>query len=352
MHSTSPESTVQPELRDKTNSRSIKIGPNAGIFAVFIILFVLLWVTTPTFRQVEALQNLAEQVSMNAIIAVGMTFVIITAGIDLSVGSIQGLVGVVTALTLMDPTVVAKFGSGAMVLAVLAGFFTGAAVGLLNGVAISKLRMQPFIVTLATMWAIRGFADVITNGSPIGTLSPGQPMAAARNALLQNKFTAIGMGYIGPIPLSALVALIVVFVAHIILSRTVFGRQVYAIGGNREAARLSGINVNKTLLLVYILSGTLAGVAAIILMSRLVSGQPTAGQGYELYAIAAVVVGGTSLFGGVGNVVGSAIGALIMGLIGMGLDLHSISSFWQEIVTGSIILIAVYADEVLRRRRG
>jgi ribose transport system permease protein len=327
-------------------------GINPGVLFGFLFLLVFLFATTPSFRQVATMQNLVQQVSINAIIAVGMTFVIITAGIDLSVGSILGFVGTLTALTLTNPGLVTRLGPWVMVVASLVGLASGLVVGLLNGSAVAWLRMQPFIVTLATMWAFRGLALVITDGSPVGTVGPDQPMAQARNELLQAKFTYLGMGYLGPIPVSALIALVVVIVGHILLTKTVFGRHVYALGGNAEAARLSGVNVQKTRLSVFAISGTLAAVAGVLLMSKLVSGQPTAGQGYELYAIAAVVVGGTSLFGGSGSVAGSAVGALIIGVINMGLDLHGISAFWQQIVTGAIIFVAVLLDEVLRRRAG
>lgn len=323
---------------------------NPGVLFGFVFLFLLVFLTTPSFRQVSTIQNLFQQAAINTIVAVGMTFVIITAGIDLSAGSILGFVGTLTAMTLMSPAVVARFGSGAMPLAFLVGILGGALVGFLNGAAVAWLRMQPFIVTLATMWAVRGVALVLTDGSPIGTVDPSQPLAVARNDLLQHHFTMLGMGYAGPLPIPALIALIVVAVGHVLLTRTVFGRHVYALGGNAEAARLSGVNVSKVRVWVFTISGTLTAVAAVILMSRLVSGQPTAGQGYELYAIAAVVVGGTSLFGGSGSVVGSAIGALIIGVINMGLNLHGVSSFWQNIVTGAIIFVAVLMDELLRRR--
>ena len=326
-------------------------GVNPGVLFGFLFLLILLWATTPTFRQWSTLQNLTQQVSIPVIIAVGMTFVIITAGIDLSVGSIVGFVGTITAMTLIAPGLVARLGDGAMILAVVVGLVGGAGVGFLNGAAVAWLRMQPFIVTLATMYAVRGVANVITGGSPVGTVAPDAPLAAARNDLLQNKFTVLGMGYVGnAVPISAVIALVVIVLGHILLSRTLFGRHVYALGGNPEAARLSGINVQRVRLLVFTLSGLLAGVAAVLQMSKLVSGQPTVGQGYELTAIAAVVVGGTSLFGGSGNVIGTVIGALIIQVISMGLDLHQISAFWQQIVTGAIILIAVLLDEVLRRR--
>ncbi len=346
-----PFASAKQTSRYSTLRRSVGFGPNTGISVVFVCLLILVWATTPSFRHLLTFQNLVQQVSINAIIAIGMTFVIITAGIDLSVGSIQGLSGVITAMVLMNPALVGRFGLAVIPLAVAGGVAAGALAGFLNGAAVSLLRMQPFIVTLATMWAIRGVAEIITNGSPIGTVSPDRPLANLRNNILQNKFTMIGMGFTGIIPLSALIALVVMIASHILLSRSAFGRQVYAIGGNKEAARLSGINVDRTLLMVYALSGLLAGIAAVILASKLVGGQPTAGNGFELYAIAAVVVGGTSLFGGVGNVIGSVLGALIIGIINMGLDLHGISAFWQQIVTGAIILLAVLIDDRVRRRR-
>lgn len=327
-------------------------GVNPGVLGGFLFLIIFLFATTPTFRQVTTMQNLAQQVAINGIIAVGMTFVIITAGIDLSVGSIQGFVGVMTAMTLMAPKLVSHLGWGVMPLACLAGLLAGTLIGFLNGSAVAGLRMQPFIVTLATMWAVRGLAEVITDGAPIGTVDPDQPLALIRNNILQYKFTFLGMGYMGPAPVAAVIMLAVVILGHILLTRTIFGRHVYAVGGNSEAARLSGVNVGAVRLSVYTLSGATAGIAAILLMSNLTSGQPTAGQGYELYAIAAVVVGGTSLFGGSGSIVGTAIGALIIGVIRMGLNLHGISDFWQQIVTGAIIFLAVLLDEVLRRRQG
>jgi len=338
----------------KLRSRLALFGVNPGVLFGFLALLVALWITTPTFRTLQNVQNVTQQVSINSIIAVGMTFVIITAGIDLSVGSILGFVGTITAMTLMGVPVVRHLGSGAMWLAVLVGFLGGALAGFLNGSAVAWLRMQPFIVTLATMWAIRGIAEVITDGSPVGIVSDDAPLAAVRNGLL-NKFTFLGMGYVGPgaaqVPVSALVALVVVILGAILLDKTAFGRHVRAVGGNEEAARLSAIPVAGVKLRVYTLSGALAGIAAILLMSKLVSGQPTAGQGYELYAIAAVVVGGTSLRGGSGSVVGSLIGALIIGVIDNGLDLHGVSAFWQQIVTGAIIFVAVLLDEVTQRRK-
>lgn len=337
----------------KVRQRLALLGVNPGVLLGFLVLATAIWFTTPTFRTLQNVQNVAQQISINSIIAVGMTFVIITGGIDLSVGSILGFVGTVTAMTLMAPSLVAHLGTGAMWLAVLVGLLGGTLVGFLNGCAVAWLRMQPFIVTLATMWAVRGVAEVMTDGSPIGIVSDDAPLAGIRNALL-NRFTFLGMGYVGPgsaqIPVSALVALVVVVLGAILLDRTAFGRHVRALGGNEEAARLSAIPVGRVKLLVYTLSGALAGIAAVLLMSKLVSGQPTAGQGFELYAIAAVVVGGTSLRGGSGSVAGSLIGALIIGVINNGLDLHGVSAFWQQIVTGAIIFIAVLLDEITRRR--
>jgi ribose/xylose/arabinose/galactoside ABC-type transport system permease subunit len=329
------------------------LGVNPGVVAGLLLLVGVLWVTTPTFRSVQNVQNVAQQVSINAIIAVGMTFVIIAGGIDLSVGSVLGLVGTVTALTLTAPSIVSRLGTGAVAAAIAAGLTAGAAVGLLNGAAVAWLRMQAFIVTLATMWATRGAANLLTNGSPVGIVSADEPFAAARNHLL-DRFTFLGMGYVGPpraqAPVSALIALAAVVAGSVVLDRTAFGRHVRAVGGNEEAARLSAVPVARVKLAVYGISGALAGVAGIVLMSKLVSGQPTAGQGYELNAIAAVVVGGTSLRGGAGSVVGTLVGALIITVINNGLDLNGVSSFWQLIVTGGLIFAAVLLDEVTRRR--
>jgi ribose transport system permease protein len=335
----------------KLNRYSL-FGVNPGVLGGFLVLVVALFATTPTFRDFATIQSLAQQVAINAIIAVGMTFVIITAGIDLSVGSIQGFVSVIAAMALMSPAVVGRIGQNSILLACVVGIAGGTLVGFLNGAAVAWLRMQPFIVTLAMMWIVRGVAEVITDGSPIGVVDPSLPYGAMRNDILQHKFTWIAMGYAGPIPIAALIALVVVILGHILLTRTVFGRHVYALGGNPEAARLSGVDVAKIRVCVYTISGALAGLGAIVLTSRLNSGQPTVGQGYELYAIAAVVVGGTSLFGGSGSVAGTAIGALIIGVINLGLDLHGISSFWQLMITGTIIFLAVLLDEVVRRRSG
>ncbi|HEV2474272.1 MAG TPA: ribose ABC transporter permease [Chthonomonadales bacterium] len=325
---------------------------NSGVLVGFAALTLILFLTTPQFRTGQNLQNVVQQVSLNAIIAVGMTLVIITGGIDLSVGSILGLAGCATALTLTSAPAISVSANVAIAMAIAAGIATGALVGLLNGVAVTWLKMQPFIVTLATMWAVRGAAEVITNGSPVGIVSGGH--AAAHNSLL-DRFTFLGMGYtgIGPLkaPVSSIAAIVTVAIGAVMLDRTSAGRHIRAIGGNEEASRLSAIPVGRVKLLVYSLSGALAGLAAVLLMSKLSSGQPTAGMGYELYAIAAVVVGGTSLRGGAGSVQGSLIGALIIGLIDNGLDLHDVSSFWQQIVTGLIIFVAVLLDEVTRRRR-
>jgi len=327
-------------------------GVNPGVLAGFLVLVLIFAAKTPHFLEFSTMQSLAQQVAINTIIAVGMTFVIITAGIDLSVGSVQGFVGVITALALMNPVVVARIGNGSIFVACAVGLFGGTIIGFLNGAAVAWLRMQPFIVTLAMMWIVRGIAEVITDGSPVGVVDPSLPYGVMRNDILQHKFTWIAMGYVGPIPIAALIALIVVVLGHILLTRTVFGRHVYALGGNAEAARLSGVDVTKIRISVYTICGALAGLGAIVLTSRLNSGLPVGGQGYELYAIAAVVVGGTSLFGGSGSVAGTAIGALIIGVINLGLDLHGISSFWQLMITGTIIFMAVLLDEIVRRRQG
>ncbi len=268
--------------------------------------------------------NVLRQVSINALIAFGMTFVILTGGIDLSVGSILALTGAVTAGMMasgVDP-----------ILAMLLGLFLGAVLGAINGVIIAKGKVAPFIATLATMTIYRGLTLVYTEGRPISGL--GDSMA----------FQMLGKGYFLGIPIPVVTMLISFGILYFILKKTTFGRRVYAVGGNEEASVLSGINADRIKIYVYSLVGALAALASLILTSRLNSAQPTAGQMFELDAIAAVVLGGTSLTGGRGWIVGTLIGALIIGVLNNGLNLIGVSSFFQQVVKGAVILLAVLLD--------
>ncbi len=297
-----------------------------GIALAFVLLMAVLSVLSPSFATVSNLLNIARQVSINAVLAAGMTFVILTAGIDLSVGSVLAYSGAVMAGLLAAELPLA--------VSIGAGLTLGTLLGLLNGVIITKGKVQPFIATLAMLTIARGATLVYTDGRPV----TGLPDA----------FVWLGAGDIGRIPVPVIIMGLVFLGAHLILTRTVLGRYVYAIGGNEEAARLSGVNVIAHKTLVYAISGLLAAVSAVILTARLNSAQPTAGAGYELDAIAAVVLGGTTLAGGEGSVGGTLLGAFIIGVINNGLNLLNVSAFYQQVVKGAVILLAVLLDRRLR----
>lgn len=293
--------------------------------AAEVIVFAFL---SGHFFTAENLLNVTLQTSINAIIGVGMTFVILTAGIDLSVGSVVALSGVLTALLLKLPLPVAAL----YPVAIGGGIAFGAASGLLSGLVITKLRVTPFIVTLAFMTIWRGAAFVLTQGRPVWEL----PEA----------FSSIARERVLGIPIPTVLMVGVYATAHFILARTRFGRHVYAVGGNIEAARLAGISTQRVLLSVYGLSGVLAATSGVLLASRINSGQPNAGIMYELDAIAAVVVGGTSLFGGRGNVIGTLLGALLIGVLRNGLNLLNVESYLQQVIVGCVILLAVLLDRL------
>ncbi len=293
---------------------------------LLIIFAVIVSFLSNRFLTVGNIFNVLRQTSINAILAVGMTFVILTAGIDLSVGSIYAFSSAIT---------VYLVGIGYnSVLAVFSGLLIGTLIGSINGFFITKGKLQPFIVTLATMTIFRGATLVFTEGRPINA-------GYEKNAEL---FSKIGAGHFLSIPIPIWIMLVVILIGYFILKKTTLGRYVYAIGGNEEATKLSGVNVTKVKLTVYSISGFLAALAGIIISARLSSAQPTAGQGYELDAIAAVVLGGTSLSGGVGTILGTIIGALIIGILNNALNLLDITSYYQLLVKGLVILVAVLLD--------
>lgn len=306
-----------------------RIWEKYNILLGLLVLFVFSSIVSDTFLTARNLLNVMRQVSINGIIAVGMTFVILTAGIDLSVGAILAMVGCLCAGLL-------KFGGLGFIPVLFIGLGAGLLIGGSNGLIITKGRIQPFIVTLATMTSIRGLAFLYTKGRPI-VLGEKTP-----SALL-----FLGEGYVGPIPVPVILFLAVLVLSSFILRRTILGRYVYAIGGNEEAARLSGINVDFYKIAVYSLSGLFVAVASIIAIGRLGVGNADLGLGYELNAIAAVVIGGTSLMGGMGTVEGTFIGAVILGILSNILNLLGVGSFLQQILKGVIIIIAV----LLSRRR-
>jgi len=279
------------------------------------------------FFTTNNLLTIGLQTSVIAIIALGQTFVLITTGIDLSIGSNMAIAGIVTSLALV---------SGVSIpIAVCAGLAVGAFSGLVNGLMIVLGDLPPFVVTLGSMSIVRGIALVITNGIPVS----GLPKA----------FRYIGNGKVAGIPFAIIVMLVLTLVFGFILSKTKLGTSIYACGSNLESARLSGINTKKTLITVYVFSGFLAACAGVILTSRIASGQPGAGMGYELYAVASAVIGGTSLAGGEGIISGTLIGALVIGVLRNGLNLMGVSAFVQEILIGVVIILAVFADRIKRR---
>ncbi|MBV9928454.1 MAG: ABC transporter permease [Acidobacteria bacterium] len=301
-----------------------------GTLSGLLGLCVVLWAATPFFLTVSNLLNVAEQAAIIAIVAVGMTFVIITGGIDLSVGSVLAFAGVVMAEALHRDVPVP------LALAVALG--TGLFCGLVNGALITLGRLPPFIATLGMMSVARGTALMFTEGRPVSGFSGG--------------FRSLATGEVLGLPISVVIMVGVYVLAHVVLTRTKLGRYTYAIGGNEEAALLSGVNVKLYKAAVYGISGMLSGLAAVLLTARLNSAQPIAGMMYELDAIAATVIGGTSLLGGEGTVVGTLIGALIMAVLRNGLNILGVSSFVQQVVIGSVIITAVLIDMWLKRRAG
>ncbi|MBK9715286.1 MAG: ABC transporter permease [Kouleothrix sp.] len=306
-----------------------------GALFGLIILLVFLTVTSPNFLTVGNLSNVARQATVNALLSIGLLLAIITAGIDLSVGSILALSMSSLALFAI------KWGVNGYV-SILICLLVGLGVGAVNGLLLTKLHLpHPFIATLGTLNVARGIALVITGAAPISGFD-----RAGANAVL-----VLGAGSIGPVPIAFIVVFVVYVVFHIFLTRTTVGRHIFAVGGNIVSARLSGINVDRTLLIVYSLSGLMAGLAGLMLAGRTNSGYPTAAAGAELDAISAVIIGGASFFGGVGTVWGTAIGVVFITVLRNGLVLLQVPIEWQTVAIGSVIILAVYVD-VLRQRGG
>jgi len=301
-----------------------------GILLAFIVVCILFGILTPVFFNPLNILNVIRQVSIIGVIAVGLTFVILLGGIDLSVGSVVAFTGIIAAGFQV------KWG-GSLFLSIVIPLLIGGGIGFLNGFISTKGGLHPFIVTLGTMSIFRGATLLVAKGRPISGMS--------------KSFRFIGAGMIGPIPFPVILFLGSVIIAAIILRRTVFGRYIYAIGGNQEAALLSGIRVDRYKISAFTILGFLSALSGLILTSRLNSGELVAGEGYELDVIASVVIGGTSMMGGEGGVYGTLIGALLIGVISNGLNLLGVQPYWQMIVRGSIIILAVLMDKMKRRFR-
>ena len=298
---------------------------NYGIFVVFIVLVIILMILSPNaFAKPRNLINVVKQASINGVLACGMMFVIIAGGIDLSAGSVVALSGVVAAY-------LAQMQGLPIFVPILGALGTGALIGLVNGFGAAYAELPPFIITLATMSIVRGAALILSGGSPVFGL--------------QEQFEGIaGISIANVIPILVLYFLLIAVFSGFILNKTVFGRHVYAIGGNSITAKVSGINVKSMLLRVYIICGVFSGIAGLLIASRTMQGSPTVGVGYEMDAIAAVVIGGVSMSGGSGKWYGTIIGALLLALISNGLDILGVSSNFQQIIKGIIIAVAVYLD--------
>jgi len=296
--------------------------------AVIVILAVVFGSLNPNFWSGTNMANVSRQMSILALLSLGQTFAILSGGIDLSVGSLLALVSVVCAQQMLN------FG---LVEGITAGILAGGLAGLINGLVIAKARVPAFIATLGMLVAARGVALTLSGGLPI--------------AGLPREFLVLGAGYLGPFPIPTMLAVAGFVLAHVILSRTRFGRYVYAMGSNEEAAVLSGINVARHKMMVYVVSGLFAGVAGVVLTARVISGQPTLGEVQELYSIAAVVIGGSRITGGVGGIGRTLMGVLVLGILGNGLNLVQVSSYVQNIVIGIIIVGAVYVDLARERRQ-
>lgn len=301
-----------------------------AIYFVLLVMIVALSVGTDTFFTSRNILNVLRQISMNAILAFGMTYVIISDGIDLSVGATIALSGVMAA-TFAHP------GEHALIVPILVAVGVGLLIGLVNGVLVAYTGIPAFIVTLGIQQAVRGGAFLLTDGFSVIDLS--------------DNFKFIGQGYLAEIPFPVYLLLICGVIAYVCLHRTKFGRYIYAVGGNENAAKVSGINVAKIRVLVYVISGVCAAIVGLILTSRTNSANPNAAEGYELDAIAAAVIGGTSMSGGKGLILGTFTGALIIGIMNNGLDLFNISSYAQQVVKGIIIVLAVLIDCINARKK-
>ncbi len=307
-----------------------------GILIPLVLICLVTEIINPVFLSPFNIASVLRAISMTAIIAISMTFVLVTGGLDLSIGSVVAMSGMVTAGAL-------KWGESSLpvwpliALAVLAGLFAGVLVGLFNGVLISYVKIPALIVTLGSLYAVRGLVEVVTGGVPIYPLP--------------ENFLILGQGNFLGLPLPFFVVIALAVLAHVVLTQTTYGRSVYAVGGNEETARLSGINVERVKLSVYAFSGLLSALSGVILTSRISTLQPGQGTGWELTVIAAVIIGGTSMMGGSGTILGTLIGTAITGVLVNAMVLTKVNAYWQNVVVGLVIILAVGIDMVQRSQR-
>ena len=318
----------------KNSSSKIEMALNIlrikemGIFLMLFLIVVIFGIANPAFLSINNIINILRSTSFILIIGVAMTFVLISGGLDLSVGSIVALGGVITGISIQSGIPIP--------ISILLGLSSGFVVGFVNGVTITFFKIPPLIVTLGMMYIIRGVVLIITKGAPIFPLP--------------DSFNIIGQGQLFGLPIVVIIALFLAIISHIILTQTTIGREIHAVGGNIQTAFVSGIKIHKIKLFVYIATGTTAALSGIIMAARLASAQANSGTGYELLVIAAVIIGGTSMFGGSGTILGTAIGALFMTVVSNGMVILKVSVYWQNLVIGFIIILAVGLDQLKRRR--
>ncbi|MDD2534500.1 MAG: ABC transporter permease [Eubacteriales bacterium] len=326
-------SSNQKPIKIESNSfgsQFSKVIDKLGIIVVLIFLLILMSLLTDKFLTPMNLTNVVRQISFIALIAIGVTSIIITTGIDLSSGSVVGLTSVVVASA-------AHPGQFPLVVTILIGLSVGLVVGLINGFLVAYAKLPPFIATMGTWTTVRGLALLYSNGRPVNDL--------------KDEFTYLGGGRFLGVPVPILVLIAVAILTHLLLTSTRLGRHVFAIGGNEQAAIIGGINVKIVKLAVYVYASTLAALSGLLLTGRIASGQSALGVGYELDAIAAAVIGGTSLTGGIGSIVGTISGALVIGVINNGMDLLNVNMYWQQIAKGMIIVIAVFLDSQKKKAK-
>jgi ribose transport system permease protein len=316
-------------------ARRIHVPQTLAIFGVLVLMGLVLTITTDQFLTSDNLLNVARQVSLTVIVGMGMTFVLTSGGIDISVGSVVAFSGTLAAGLCV--------GGWPLPLAFIVAALVGGVIGLVHGGLIVWGGVSPIIVTLGTMFAVRGIAYLYTASVSDGTsISVGLP----------DNFTDLGAGHVLGIPNPVILAVVAVAIFWFLFNRTLLGKHTRAIGGNKEASRLSGVRVSRLLFAIYGLTGLLAGICGVVLASRLASGQPSAADGFEFDVIIAVLIGGTSLLGGKGTIIGTVIGALIIGVLSNGLTLLDVDSFWQQVVKGVVLVAAVLFDTQVRARRG
>lgn len=336
-----PASAVSAQRR--TPIQSILFQLRA--FIALILLFSFFALYSDSFLQTNNLVILTKQVAINAILGIGMTFVILTGGIDLSVGSVVGLCGMVVGGLINEGIVLPMFGVVVYFnvwIVMLLTLLVGMGVGAVNGMLVTRFNVAPFIATLGTLYVARGFALLRNSGATF-------PNLIGDSELGNTGFPKLGSGELLGLPYSIWIMAALAIIATFIATKTPFGRQIYAIGGNERAAKLSGVRVKRVTLAAYIISGFCAAVVGLIITSQLVSAHPATGESFELNAIAAVVLGGTSLAGGRGTIGGTIIGAFVIGVLNNGMIIEGVSSFWQTVITGVVIILAVIIDQLQQR---